>query len=78
MQMPFGIRQHVEQIRAYAAMVAAEAHGSQAKDLVTLLHWSADDLEATARVIFNALGSNPAHLSRPVLISKTIWPASRA
>ena len=28
--------QHIEQIRAYAAMAAAEAHGSQAKELAAL------------------------------------------
>jgi hypothetical protein len=44
MQMPSSIQLHVEQIRAYATMAAAEAHGSQAKELVTLLHRSADEL----------------------------------
>jgi hypothetical protein len=71
-QMPFGIRQQVEQIRAYAAMAAAEAHGSQAKELVTLLHRSADDLEITARLMFNALGPDPTYLSRPA--SNPLWP----
>ena len=60
MQMPYGIRKQVEQIRTYAARAAAEAHGSQTKELVTLLHSSADDLEATARLVFAALGSDPA------------------
>ena len=60
MQMPLGIRQHVEQIHAYAAMIAAEAHSSQAKQLVALLHGSADDLEITARHVFTALGLAPA------------------
>jgi hypothetical protein len=72
MQMPFNIRQQVEQIRAYAALAAAEAHGSQAKELVTLLQRSADDLEITARLMVNALGPDPTCLSRPG--SKPLWP----
>jgi hypothetical protein len=63
MQMPFGIRQHAAQIRAYAVMVAAQAHSSQAKELVKLLHCSADELETTARLVFAALGPDPTSLS---------------
>ena len=60
MQMPVGIRQHIEQIRTYAAMAAAEAHGSQTKELAALLYSSADDLEITARLMFTALGPDRA------------------
>jgi hypothetical protein len=74
MQMPFGIRQQVEQIRAYAAMVAAEAQSSQAKELVALMHRSADDLELTARFVFAALGPDPTYLTRPV--SDPLRPAA--
>jgi hypothetical protein len=74
MQMPFGIKQHVEQIRAYAAMAAAEAHGSQAKELVTLLHSSADDLETIARLLFAAMGPDPAYPSWQAPTSKPFWP----
>ena len=74
MQMPFGIRQQVEQIRAYAAMVAAEAQSSQAKELVALMHRSADDLELTARIVLNALGPDPTYLSRPVCSPKRPQP----
>jgi hypothetical protein len=58
--MPFGIRRRVQQIRAYAAMAEAEAHSNQVKELVTVLHMSADDLENMARLIFHALGPDPA------------------
>jgi hypothetical protein len=58
--MPFGIRQQVDQIRAYAAR--AEAQSGQAKELVTLMHRSADDLEYTAHILFAALGPAPAPL----------------
>jgi hypothetical protein len=71
-QMPFGLRQHVQQIRAYAAMVAAETHSNQAKELATLLYKTADDLEITARTVLTTLGSDPAHLSRPA--SNPLWP----
>jgi hypothetical protein len=64
-QMPFGIRQQVEQIRTYAATAAAEARGSQAKELVVLMNRSADDLEITARLMFNALGPDSTDLSPP-------------
>ena len=60
MQMPVSIRQHIEQIRTYAAMAAAKAHGSQTKELVTLLHSSADELDTTARLMFAALGPDRA------------------
>jgi hypothetical protein len=71
-QMPFGLRQQVEQIRAYAAMVAAETHSNQAKELATLLYKTADDLEITARTVLTTLGSDPAHLSRPTF--SPLWP----
>jgi hypothetical protein len=71
-QMPFGLRQQVEQIRAYAAMVAAETHSSQAKELVALLHKTADDLEITARTVLTTLGPDPTNLSRPA--SNPLWP----
>ena len=75
MQMPFGLRLHVEQIRAYAAMVAAEAQSSQAKELAALMHRSADDLELTAQFVFAALGPDPTYLTRPA--SDQLWqPAS--
>jgi hypothetical protein len=65
MKMPFGIRRQVEQIRAYAGRVAAEAQSSQAKELAVLLDQSADDLELTARFVFAALGPDRTHLSWP-------------
>ena len=65
MRMPFGIRRQVEQIRAYAVMVAAEAQGSQAKKLAAVMHRSADDLELTARLALNALGPDRTRLSWP-------------
>jgi len=70
--MPFGLRLHVEQIRAYAAMVAAETHSNQAKELTTLLYKTADELEITARTVLTTLGSDPAHLSRPTF--SPLWP----
>jgi hypothetical protein len=74
MQMPFGLRQQVEQIRAYAAMVAAETHSSQAKELVALLHKTADDLEITARTVLTTLGPDLTNLSRPA--SNPLWPSN--
>jgi hypothetical protein len=71
-QMPFGLRLHVEQIRAYAGKVAVEAQSSQAKELAALLYKTADDLEITARTVLTTLGSDPAHLSRPA--SNPLWP----
>ena len=61
MQMPFGVRQQVEQIRAYAAVVAAEAQSNQAKQLAALLHRAADDLELTAQFVFAALGPSSSY-----------------
>jgi hypothetical protein len=72
MQMPFGIRQQVEQIRSYAAMVAAEAQGSQTKELAVLMYRSADDLELTAQFVFAALGPDPTQLTRSA--SDRLWP----
>ena len=46
-QMPFGIRRQVEQIRAYAEMVAAEAQSGQVKELAAR-SIGLDDLELTA------------------------------
>ena len=63
MQMPFGTHQHVQQIRAYAATAEANAQGSRSKELVTLLHRTADDLEIISRLMFTALGTGPTHLS---------------
>jgi hypothetical protein len=72
--MPFGIRQQVEQIRAYATMAAAEAQSSQAKELAALMHRTADDLELTAGFMFAALGPDPTYLARRV--SDSFWKAT--
>ena len=56
--MPFGIRQQVERIRTYATKVAAEAQSDLAKELVPLLHKSAENLELSTQFISTALGPN--------------------
>jgi hypothetical protein len=53
MQMPFGIREQIDRIRAYAAQI--EAHDDQAKVLVSNLHETADNLETMARIVFGPL-----------------------
>ena len=58
MCMPFGIRQQIEQIRAYAAVTAKVADGGSSKELVMLMRGTADELEVVSRFIFNALGPN--------------------
>jgi hypothetical protein len=80
MQMPFGLRQQVEQIRVYAAMVAVETHSSQAKELVALLHKTADDLEITAWTVLrteiggNASGHGPLPVHRSENMRRCILP----
>jgi len=55
MQMPFGIREQIDHIRAYAAQAKAEAHDDNAKALGSNLNEAADNLETMARIVFGPL-----------------------
>jgi len=71
MQMPFGIREQIDRMRAYAAQAEAEAHDDTAKAFVANLHEAAANLETMARVVFGPLDPDfPAPFPPPELPSR--------
>lgn len=55
MQMPFGIRQQIDRMRAFAAYAEAKAHDDTTRAFAANLHEAAANLETMARVVFGPL-----------------------